>query len=232
MGAPRCSRTLPIPASPRASGAPWTPSALTVERLALTRFAGGYIHQNVSTETPVLTVRAVVGARGRCLHDAARRRLDRVRGRGGGGHRPRRGSCRGHWQRLRRGQQSRFRRARRGGGGAPRLRHWPPRAGTRRPGTRRLHRDPTARGRGGRMAAHADRGRGGSAGVSPAPSTAVPVCCHRGPLWGGSRRLLYARFHHFKAHPYSPRGDSRATAAIVYAVWCMERRNRSAPWNG
>ncbi len=40
-----------------------TEAVLTIERLALTRFADSYIHQNVSTETPVLTVRAVLGAR-------------------------------------------------------------------------------------------------------------------------------------------------------------------------
>ncbi len=47
----------------RRSQADQTEAVLTVERLALTRFADSYIHQNVSTETPVLTVRAVVGAR-------------------------------------------------------------------------------------------------------------------------------------------------------------------------
>lgn len=45
------------------SQADQTEAVLTIERLALTRFADSYIHQNVSTETPVLTVRAVLGAR-------------------------------------------------------------------------------------------------------------------------------------------------------------------------
>ena len=45
------------------SQADQTEAVLTVERLALTRFADSYIHQNVSTETPMLTVRAVLGVR-------------------------------------------------------------------------------------------------------------------------------------------------------------------------
>ena len=44
------------------SQADQTEAVLTIERLALTRFASSYIHQNVSTETPVLTVRAVLGS--------------------------------------------------------------------------------------------------------------------------------------------------------------------------